>query len=187
VYYLGVIGRLTIDWKGGRILKIKKFLSVLLISAVVMIPSASAFAEDNIQISEVSPTAVGIGDSESTAISLILNGEGGVIGGVTYDLFIQNGTEQDWFKWTNTTTNFLRASAAVGGFAGNGPTRAAVIIKTQGLADTGPIYVDQANTPERQNFSNLIIPPGSTVYVRVDSPNNPNMSAYHFVFFALPI
>ncbi|NQX48944.1 hypothetical protein HQN87_26840 [Paenibacillus tritici] len=168
-------------------MKIKKFLSVLLISAVVMIPSASAFAEENVQLSEFSPASVGVGDSESTAISLILNGEGGVLGGVTYDLFIQNGTEQDWFKWTNTTTGYVRANALIGGFPGNGPTRAAVIIKKDGYGDTGPIYVDQANTSERQNFANLVIAPGSTVYVRVDSPNNPNMSQYHFVFFALPL
>lgn len=187
MYYLRCNRPINNAWKGGRIVKIKKFLSVLLISAVVLIPSASAFAEENVQSVEVSPASVGVGDSESTAISLILNGEGGVLGGVTYDLFIQNGTEQDWFKWTNTTPNYLRASALVGGFPGNGPTRAAVIIKKEGWGDTGPIYLDQANTAERQNFANMVIAPGATVYVRVDSPNNPNMSAYHFVFFALPI
>lgn len=187
MYYLIVIGRLTIAWKGGRIVKIKKFLSVLLITAVVMIPSASAFAEETAVAPEITPYVVGLGDSESTATSLLLNGEGGVLGGITYDLFIQNNTEQDWFKWTNTTSNFLRVNAAIGGMAGNGPTRAGVIIKTPGQTDTGPLYLGNANTSERQYFNNLYVPPGATVYVVVDSPTNPGISAYRLVFFVLPL
>lgn len=72
-------------------MKIKKILSVLLVAAVILIPSASAFAEETeTAATEISPRVIGIGDTQDSAISLVLNGAGGVLGGVVYDLFIQS-------------------------------------------------------------------------------------------------
>lgn len=167
------------DWKGGRIVKIKKFLSVLLISAVVMIPSASAFAEENSSAAEITPYVVGIGDSRENALTITPNEYGGAI----YDLFIQSATDQDWFKWTNTTTNFKRIGVHVGGFSGNGPTRAGIIINyNNSLAELGPLYTGKAGTAETQSFSNILLPPGATIYVVVDNPSFTAMTQYHLNF-----
>lgn len=169
-------------------MKIKKILSVLLISSVVMLPSASAFAEENSQLSEVTPFVVGIGDSQSTATSLLLNGQGGVLGGVVYDLFIQNSTEKDWFKWTNTTASYKRVYATVGGFAGNGPTRAGYKINyNNGFGETQVFYTEKAGTTETQAFGNLFVPAGATVYIVVDAPNFSSPPAYHLNFSAYEV
>lgn len=188
MYYLRCNRPINNGWKGGRIVKIKKFLSVLLISAVVLIPSASAFAEENSQVSEVRPMVVGIGDTQSTAISLLLNGEGGVLGGVIYDLFIQNSTEKDWFKWTNTTSTYKRVYATVGGFTGNGPTRAGYKINyNNGFGETQLFYTEKAGTTESQTFGNIFVPPGATVYIVVDAPNFSSPPAYHLNFSAYEV
>jgi hypothetical protein len=78
---------------------------------------------------------------------------------------------------------------SVGGFSGNGPTRAGLIVRhnSGGLADTGVLYTAKANTWESQVFSNLFIPPGATVYVVVDAPNFTTMPSYHLNFAAYEI
>lgn len=165
-------------------MKIKKIFSVLLISAVVMLPSASAFAENNTEATPagtVAPMIVGIGDTRETAVSLLLNEYGGVV----YDLFIQNATDQDWFKWTNTTGVYKRVGLNVGGFSGNGPTRAGLIINYNNhLLEFGPVYTPQAGTSNLQSFGNIFVPPGATVFIVVDSPNLTSAAAYHLNFAA---
>ncbi|WP_156830138.1 hypothetical protein [Paenibacillus sp. HW567] len=170
-------------------MKIKKFLSVLLTVAVVMIPSASAFAEDSntakvASAATVTPYIVGIGDTQASAISLVLNEYGGVI----YDLFIQSSTDSDWFKWTNTSSEFKRVYVTVGGFSGNGPTRAGLKINyNNGYGETSVLYTDKAGTSEPQAFGNVFVPPGATVYVVVDAPNFTSPPAYHLNFSAYSI
>jgi hypothetical protein len=183
MYYLSVIGRLTNESKGGRIVKIKKLLSLLIISAIVMLPSASAFAE-NVNSTEVTPYIVGIGDSQATAISLLLNEYGGVV----YDLFIQNSTEKDWFKWTNTSSGYKRVYATVGGYSGNGVTRAGYKINyNNGFGETQIFYTEKANTTESQTFGNIFVPAGATVYIVVDAPNFSSAPAYHLNFSAYDV
>jgi hypothetical protein len=158
--------------------KIKKNLSVLLVAAVVLIPSASAFADDNNSTSQITPYVVGVGDSRANAITITPNEYGGQI----FDLFIQSATDQDWFKWTNTSTNFKRIVVNVGGYSGNGPTRAGVIVSYNGVSDLGPLYTAKAGTWETQSFSNIILPPGASIYVVVDNPNFTSMSQYRLNF-----
>ncbi|MEK3658181.1 hypothetical protein NSQ29_01300 [Paenibacillus sp. FSL F4-0236] len=169
-------------------MKIKKYLSVLLVAAVILIPSASAFAEETeTAATEISSRAVGLGDSQATAISLVLNGAGGVVGTVIYDLFIQSATDQDWFKWTNTTSTYKSFSLTVGGYKDNGPTRAGVLISPNNGLESGILYTGKANTSETQSFYNLIVKPGTTVYVVVDAPNFTTIPSYHLNFGAYEI
>ncbi|WP_025707296.1 hypothetical protein [Paenibacillus graminis] len=164
-------------------MKIKKLLSVLLISAVVMVPSASAFAED-VNSTEIAPTGtvtpyiVGVGDTRATAVSIVLNDGGGAI----YDLFIQSPTDQDWFKWTNTSSSYKRVVPRIGGMSGNGPTRAGLIVSYINQNELGPLYTAQAGTAEGQLFSNVMVPPGATVYLVVDAPNFTTAPAYRLNF-----
>lgn len=167
-------------------MKLKKILSALLVSAVLMIPSASAFAESNTNAAEVTPFLIGVGDTQASAISLVLsNGPDVATGFVIYDLFIQDASEKDWFKWTNTSSSFRRVAANIGGYSGNGPIRAGFKINyNNSFGETDLYYSDKANTTNVQTLGNIFVPPGATVYLVVDAPNFTTAPSYHLNFAA---
>lgn len=125
----------------------KKFVSTLLVFALMLVLSTSAFA------------AKGIGDTPESAITLIPNN--------TVKLYIEDSTDNDWFTWTNNTGKMQKFHAAIEPDKYWGEFRFACEIRFIDGSSTGLTYANYLHY-----FNNVYIPDGAKVYFLVQKENN---------------
>lgn len=156
-------------------MKIKKLLTVLLTSLLLLTLSSSVFA------SEITPMATGIGDTQERALSLVPNS--------SFDLYLSNGTDEDWFKWTNDTgvpkkvTGFLNITQPQYNLNSH---RLGLLIKYSDGSTSSILYSNfgrEAEGHHSQNISNVYLPPGATAYFVVDSVKFVALSQYTLQFY----
>ena len=155
-------------------MKLKKLLTVLLTSMLLLTLSTSVFAR------EITPTAVGVGDTRDDAISLFFQNGGNRAG---YSLFLQSNSDQDWFKWTNTTdkTRFVRIECLSDDRST--PNRLGIQYEYKNRYLSNLMYADTSGISSSHIMNNVSVPPGATIYMVVDAPNLYGMQQYQFNFF----
>ncbi|MGO4529766.1 hypothetical protein AB4Z30_11870 [Paenibacillus sp. 2TAF8] len=155
-------------------MRLRKLITVLLTSMLLLTLSSSVFA------SEITPTAIGIGDTRDDAISLIFaNGSNRA----EYSLFLQNNSDQDWFKWTNTTdkTRFVRIESL---------SEDRSITNRLGIQydfNNGYLstlmYADTSGISSGHIMNIVPVPPGATIYMVVDAPTLYGVQQYKLFFY----
>ncbi|AWP28761.1 hypothetical protein PVOR_11845 [Paenibacillus vortex V453] len=159
-------------------MKLKKMLTVLLISTSVFSFSQAAFA-DNATTSEVAPFVIGVGDSRELAIDLLQQQN-------NFNLFLQSGEDEDWFKWTNNTgqDRFVFGAVWPRGYADN-ILELGAIVKYNETRETNLItggLTNKGNTGYPSFFQNLYVPEGATLFLRVKAHEFVNTESYEFSF-----
>ncbi|CAH0120429.1 hypothetical protein PAE9249_02948 [Paenibacillus sp. CECT 9249] len=145
----------------------KRILSLLLVAVCLVALSSSAFTNKG----EITPTAIGIGDTKETALT--------IIPGQDFKLFIQNDQDEDWFTWTNNTGGTKFFSAHI---LGNDATKLRLGMEIDyHNGRESEVYAKTRTNSNYLSVPNIVIPNGTTVYVVVDSPNNV-MAQYETVF-----
>lgn len=149
-------------------MKIKKLI-VVMVAACMLVMSQAAYA------TEVSPTAVGIGDTRETAIPLTPCAPTGCH---MTQLPLTYASDVDWFTWTNSTgedkfTSVLMISPSGYSYSlgyqikyPNGTLSSKVYAPTSapgGMAVLGAIYV----------------PKGAVLYLEVSSPSGVNATSLY--------
>lgn len=150
-------------------MKIKKILTVLLTSVMLLTFSSAAYAAD------VKPNAIGIGDTQAQALSLFPD--------QSYTLFLSNATDKDWFKWTNNTGVSKKVTAYA--WAPSGPTAyrlGATIDYNDGSTPTTIFYSNYGQVGN-QVIGNIYLPPNATIYYVVDSVTFAG-GQYEFLFYS---
>lgn len=125
-------------------MKIKKLI-VVMIAACMLVMSQAAYA------TEVSPTAIGIGDTRGAAIPLA-NSFNDV------KLFLSSYSDYDWYVWTNNTSTHKFVTGLL--YNNNGNFELAA--QTSILGDLSSLVFNPENS-----FSSIYLPPGGSVYFRV--------------------
>ncbi|MGY5342511.1 hypothetical protein ACXFAU_08720 [Paenibacillus glucanolyticus] len=163
-------------------MKLKKLLSILLISASLMTVSTSAFADNGSTNIEIVPQVVGVGDTRATATDL-LNGS-------DYNLFLESSTDEDWFRWTNNTgAPKLIYSLAYNKGSENVIVQGA-IVQYRPNSEAGMIFANPSgkNNPSWPSaFDLLYIPEGATVFFRVKASEFVKLESYRYQFFVVDI
>ncbi|WP_068617410.1 hypothetical protein [Paenibacillus tuaregi] len=137
-------------------MKLKKSLAVLLTSLMLLTVSQSAFA------AEVTPYAVGVGDTKTQAITIPSTSE-------NFSLFLSNSEDKDWYKWTNTTGKDQYLSAFLAPVGNQNAFRLGLqIAYTNGL-ETSISYPYYSGPGNSQSHTDVLIPNGATAYLIVDS------------------
>ncbi|MGG6309775.1 hypothetical protein [Paenibacillus macerans] len=132
-------------------MKIKKILGVLFTSMLLLTMSSSVFAAD------VTPNAVGIGDSRTNAITLLDN--------TMYTLFISDANDKDWYKWTNNTGKDRYVSATLYPTAPGTSLNLSAIIDYGGGIETSVLHGERSVPTNGMRFRNLYVPNGASLYV----------------------
>ncbi|MCY9513298.1 hypothetical protein [Paenibacillus apiarius] len=137
----------------------KKYVSTLLVFALMLVFSTSAFA------------ANGIGDTKESAISLINE--------QAISLFIEDSTDRDWFKWTNNTgvTKEFTAWNIPKDESDWESWRFALQISYNNGRSTGMMYAEPGRN---QYFTGVQVPNGATIYLMVEKTKGA-MSQYKVV------
>ncbi|MBA9087059.1 hypothetical protein FHR92_003539 [Fontibacillus solani] len=139
-------------------MKLKKVLTVFLTVVMLLTLSSSVYATD------VSPTAIGIGDSRETAITMFDN--------EMYSLYISGPNDYDWYKWTNNTGKDIIWDVTLYPTATGTSLNLAAIVVYPGGLETSLLH-GQRNYPSNgMKIHNLYVPPGSSVYVRIGNDNS---------------
>jgi hypothetical protein len=147
-------------------MKIKKTLTILLTSMLLLTSSASVLASEKSETrpettSIITPTVVGIGDTKATAITLSH--------GIRHSLYLSSSTDEDWFKWTNDTGSFKYIGAFFFPLGYNAHYRYGMEIDYNSSRSLPRVYAKADNPGDGALFVNPVIPPGATVYFVVDS------------------
>lgn len=142
-------------------MKLKKMLTVLFTSVLILTFSSPAYA------------ATGVGDTKETAITLIPD--------TTYTLFLSNSSDEDWFKWTNTTGDFKFIGGYFSPSNDAAEYRLGIHIVYSPSQSSFILYADNYGPGNSQVIDNILIPPGATVYFKIDSINYAMMQ-YDFWF-----
>lgn len=159
-------------------MKVKKMLAALLISTSVFSFSQAAFA-DNATTSEVTPMAVGVGDTRDQAIALLQQSN-------QFNLFLQSAEDEDWYKWTNNTGHdrFVFAAVWPTGSADNILDLGAIVqydeTRETNLISGG--LTTKGNPSWPSFYQNLYVPEGATLYLRVKAHEFVKTEAYEFSF-----
>lgn len=160
-------------------MKLKKLLTVLLTSMLLLTLSTSVFASD------VSPTAVGVGDTRESATSFILNSSNKA----EYSLFLQSSSDEDWYKWTNTTNKTRIVGIQCQSTDSNTASRIGIQYDYGNGVLSSLMYADSSGQTSNHYMTNIAVPPGSTIYVVLDAPNSYGVHPYkiNFILFAMTI
>ncbi|MCM3337512.1 hypothetical protein M3650_02330 [Paenibacillus sp. MER TA 81-3] len=124
-------------------MKHKKFISMLLVFALMLVLSQSAFA------------LPGMGDTQEKAIN--------IEPGVRLNSALQDSTDYDWYKWENKTgKNKYTIFQVVTPSEDSGVLLGAVVIYPLGH-QTLPFYADPS-IRRHQNLWNILVPPYAKIY-----------------------
>ncbi|MDU0332633.1 hypothetical protein RW092_20905 [Paenibacillus sp. 3LSP] len=135
-------------------MKIKKILGVLFTSMLLLTMSTSVFAAD------VTPNAIGIGDTREQAITLFDN--------TMYTLYNSGPNDYDWYKWTNDTGTDRFFNATLYPTASGTSLNMGVIIYYPSSNIESTFIPGQRNVPSNGVIiENLYIPAGAVVYLRI--------------------
>ncbi|MDG0871271.1 hypothetical protein L3476_10950 [Paenibacillus thiaminolyticus] len=143
----------------------KKFVSTLLVFALMLVFSTSAFA------------IPGMGDTMEKAIK--------IEPGIKFNGVIQDSTDYDWFTWENKTTknrylNFQIWTPS----AQNNLQLGAVMVYPFGH-QTLPFYAEKSKSGTFLDFRNILVPAyAGKVYLFVKSTGN-NPEPYEIKYFTL--
>lgn len=131
-------------------MKLKKTLTVLMTSVMLLTFSSSASA------------AVGIGDTQENAIT--------INSGADLRLFIQNAQDQDWFVYTNNSGVTGRFSAFLNPYADGENFRFGFQIVYNEYEKSELHYADY--TTISQLLGGIYVPVGAKVYIVVKKTND---------------
>lgn len=154
----------------------KKLLSTAIIATSILSITQSAFASE-VPETEITPYVVGLGDTREKALTLI--------SGQEYSLYLENSTEQDWFKWTNNTGEgkFILGNAFNGG-NNNSVVLGAQIVYNESRESTvlyaDPAPVDNKGLPSI--IRNLYVPDEATLYLTVKADYFSKLEQYKLFF-----
>ncbi|EHB65223.1 hypothetical protein [Paenibacillus lactis] len=150
----------------------KKFVAIFLVLVGILGTSVAAFAEETND--SISPTAIGIGDTRETAITLFDN--------TLYDLYIQGNNDVDWYKWTNATGKAVFFNATIYPTAPGTQLNMGVIIDYGNFEST--FLPGQKNEPTNGVIiQGLYIPNGASVFVKIGNSNSDTVQ-YRFNMLA---
>ncbi|MNW54405.1 hypothetical protein D3C74_320050 [compost metagenome] len=148
-------------------MKLKKVLTILLTSVMLLTVSSSVFAAD------VSPTAIGVGDTKETAITLFAPLQ-------EIELFLSNINDKDWFKWTNNTGEDTYIYAQMIPRGNQCRFRLGMEVSYANGKNSTILYAREYPLGESQVLA-FMIPKGATAYFVVDSTQYA-MEGYKFQF-----
>lgn len=146
----------------------KKFFSTLLVFALMLVFSTSAFA------------AKGLGDTRDSAIDLYPEGLLDFYPGSPVHLSIENSKDEDWFKWTNNTRKMKGITALFIGTEDYENFRLGYIIKYKNGDESD--LLDAQRFGQYQAFDSKNIPDGATVYFVVKKISD-GTAQYQFGFY----
>lgn len=150
-------------------MRLKSVLSVFVAFVLVLVFTQSAFA------------MTGVGDTREDAIDLFPTGSSRL--NQKIDLYIDSASDQDWFKWKNTTGENLSPFAAIQPKDENSYLRVGMIIQYPSGQETTIFYSDPSYGPgNSQSLAGFYLPPGATVYIKVDSRTFGTPCQYTFFF-----
>lgn len=139
----------------------KKFVSTLLVFALMLVLSQSAFA------------ATGFADTQETAFAITPT-KGGVI---TITMSLSNSGDKDWYKWTNNTGKGRYISSAFSsGSNGKSEFKLANKIVYNNGKETNLFYNEYSDGRSGLIYD-MYVPNGATIYVvmqsqKFDSPSD---------------
>lgn len=142
-------------------MKFKKMLTVLFTSVLLLTFSSPVGA------------VTGIGDTKESAV--------GLIPGTAYSLFLSDSNDEDWFKWTNTTGDYKFIGGYFSPSNKAAEYRLGIHIVYSPSRSSFILYANNYGPGNAQFIDNILIPPGATVYFKVDSINYAMMQ-YDFYF-----
>ncbi|CAH8770202.1 hypothetical protein [Paenibacillus dendritiformis] len=152
-------------------MRLKSVLSVFVAFVLVLVFTQNAFA------------MTGIGDTKENAIALFPETDSSGFMHQRFDLYIDSASDQDWFKWKNTTGENLSVFAAIQPKDRNSYLRVGMIIQYPSGQETTIFYSDPSYGPgNAQTLSGFYLPPGATVYIKVDSRTFGTPCQYMFIF-----
>lgn len=167
-------------------MKMKKMLSILLISSSLLAISPSAFADSaesaTVQPSgTITPYVSGLGDTLDNAITLTNMQE--------YSLYIDRAQDEDWYKWTNDTGAAKLVSTGVLNLGPQNSLQISSIVKYADGRETTMLYAEPTivgNSSKQSNIRNLYVPDGATVYLRINANKFVAIEQYKFNFAFYP-
>lgn len=156
-------------------MRLKNVLSTVVGFVLVLVFTQNAFA------------MTGVGDTRESAISLFPEVyESGNIG-QDINLYIDSASDQDWFQWTNTTGLnkslfvVLRPDGSTNNYLSY--LRLGLIIQYPSGKETSIFYADPSYGPgDSKILSGFILPPGATVYIKIDSTSFKSPTQYNMIF-----
>lgn len=157
--------------------KLKKFLTALLTSAMLLTMSSSVFAAESVNDTEkVTPYIIGVGDTKSSALTLVP--------GQNYNLYLSDDSaDREWFKWTNTTgqNKYVTAGAI---FYNNtfDDFNFGYQVDYGNGRDTTLAYVAKSGSGNLLEFEYLYVPAGASVYFVVDHEKNKRTDSNYLVY-----
>ncbi|WGU96200.1 hypothetical protein QJQ58_08160 [Paenibacillus dendritiformis] len=145
----------------------KKFVSTLLVFALMLVLSQSAFA------------ATGFADTQETAFAITPT-KGGVI---TITMSLSNSGDKDWYKWTNNTGKgrYISSAFASGG-KGNSEFKIANKIVYNNGKETNLFYNEYFNGYSGV-ITDIYVPNGATIYVIIQSQKFDSPSDTYDLYF----
>ncbi|MFS0725866.1 hypothetical protein [Paenibacillus sp. 1P07SE] len=155
-------------------MKIKK-LFVLIIALCMLTFSQAAFA------TEVSPTAIGIGDTRETAIPLTpCNISGGGACNPTW-LPLASSSDVDWFSWTNNTgidefVDFTLINPDAYNYA------FAYQIRYPNGVLSSKVYAPDGGIGGYNDFYAVYVPAGATLYMEVSPRTTVGSTALYGIY-----
>lgn len=147
-------------------MKLKQICIAVLIIALLSIPQ-SAFALRN------------VGDTQADAIPFGTN----INNEYTVDLILSDYADADWFRWDNYTGEDRMVRTFLGMLSGSsGIYKMGIKIKYSNGTESSLMYSDLYNFGN-SSFSNIYVPAGASVYLKIDAVNFVSMYDYYRMFF----
>jgi hypothetical protein len=147
-------------------MKLKKICIAILIIGLLSIPQ-SVFALRN------------VGDTQTDAIPFGTN----INHEYSVDLILSDNADVDWFRWDNYTGEDRRVTTFLGMLNGNsGIYKMGIKIKYSNGTETSLMY-SELYTYGNSSFSNIYVPAGASVFLKIDAVNFVSMYNYYRMFF----
>ncbi|MDR9857215.1 hypothetical protein RJP21_26815 [Paenibacillus sp. VCA1] len=167
-------------------MKLKKMLSILLISSSLLAISPSAFADSAEPATAqpsgtITPYVSGLGDTRNNAITLMNMQE--------YSLYIDSAQDEDWYKWTNNTGVAQLVTTGVLNLGPQNSLQISSIVQYTDGRETTMLYAEPTivgNNSKQSNMRNLYVPDGATVYLRINANKFAAIEQYKFNFSFYP-
>lgn len=163
-------------------MKIKKMLTILLTSMLLLTSSTSVLASESSKTSPgktsiVTPTMIGVGDTKAQAVQ--------VSSGAFYASYLVSNTDQDWYSWTNNTGSFKYIGAFYSPQGFDSAYRMGMEIDYTANRFLSRIYANNSGNPRNSSsIVNVLIPPGATVYFVIDPVETTiPQTVYYFQLF----
>ncbi|GEM_PF-6260469 len=142
-------------------MKLKQICIAVLIIALLSIPQ-SAFALRN------------VGDTQADAVYFAID--------QNTDLILSDSADVDWFKWDNFTGEDRRVTTFLAMLSGTGIYKMGIKIKYSNGIESSLMYSDLYMFGI-SSFSNIYVPAGATIYLKIDAVNFVSMYDYYRMFF----